>query len=271
MMRVAGPAKRLPAFFVVLDEVTSTADRTAMDRNTELSHLEHFDLAIYMRATNLLKASRSLLENGHWEVAASAARQVFELLVNMEYVAAHPDRESACVKYATFGLIQYAEGELRTMDYDRASGREVDERRETLLHEFLESENWADFRGRDGKWKRQWSGLNTRGLAEKSSDPLRSMQYRQLFVAWSEQTHAAPVALLHALTPRHNLDGWVEDQIATDDREVGQMILMLVTLYLQLLGTLPNAPSISAETQFQWIDRLMEAMRASGHAPEQSA
>lgn len=268
VLRVDGPAKRLPEMFAVLDEVTITADRAAMEPGGASSHLERFDLAISMRATNLLKASRSLLENGHWEVAASAARQVFELLVNAEYIAAQPDRNEVCIKYATYGLIQQAESNLRTLGYDRNTGRPVDEQREAHLRAFLASEDLAGFRARNGKWKPQWSGLNTRGLAEKSPEPLRAEQYEQLFVAWSEQTHAAPVTLLHAIFPSGKVDGWAEDQIAADDREVGQMILMLVTLYVELLQALPNASFVSAETQFKWIDKLGQAAKAGDQASE---
>lgn len=53
-----------------------------------------------------MKSTRLLLEHAHWETAAGPVRPLFELLVNLEHVAAEPDREAAVFRYAKFGLLQ---------------------------------------------------------------------------------------------------------------------------------------------------------------------
>jgi hypothetical protein len=46
--------------------------------------------------------------------------------------------------------------------------------------------------------------------------------------------------------------------MADDDREVGQLIVMLVTLHLELCRVLTFAPAPSLEKQMEWMDRLMQ-------------
>jgi hypothetical protein len=77
--RFPGPATRLPKFFEVLDDITSTADRALLESSDAVTRLRLIDRVVFVRGINLLKASRILLAEGHWEVAASATRQLFEL------------------------------------------------------------------------------------------------------------------------------------------------------------------------------------------------
>ena len=94
------PLKRLPGFFQLLENVTRTADRACAARPDQLTRADVFDIAVFVRAINLLKASRTLLADGHWEVATSATRQLFELLVNMEYLTTRPDPDDERLRYA---------------------------------------------------------------------------------------------------------------------------------------------------------------------------
>lgn len=106
--RADAPPKRLPVFFQMLDEMTRTADRAPASRDRPFMQDELFDMAVFVRANNLVKASRTLFADGHWEVAASAARQLFELLVNVEYLLNQPQPAGERLRYAKFGLLQYA-------------------------------------------------------------------------------------------------------------------------------------------------------------------
>lgn len=56
-----------------------------------------------MRGVNAVKSTRLLLEHAHWESAAGPVRQLFELLINLEHIAADPDRDAAVFRYAKFG------------------------------------------------------------------------------------------------------------------------------------------------------------------------
>lgn len=57
--------------------------------------LVRFDRGILLRAVNALKAARLLLEAVHWEFAAAPARQLFDLVVNIEHLNTQGDRERA--------------------------------------------------------------------------------------------------------------------------------------------------------------------------------
>ncbi len=247
--------------FAVLDDVILTTVDIALAAEDDGSRMSLFDRAILNHGLNLLEASRILLASGHWEVASSAARQLFELLVNMEYIAQQPDRESACFRYQKFALLQMALRVRREIEYDRATGRPVNEERAKLVADLLDGPSFEEFRTRNGKWNASWSGQSTRALAEQSPVQMRAKQWEQLFVTWSEETHAAPVALLDAMMPRDQAT-WIETQVADDDREVGQVILMLVVLYLELCGALPNAPALAPEKRLKWTHALMKEVPA---------
>jgi len=248
---VPAPEKRLRGFFKVVDDITAAADAAAVTGDEEPTRTGIFSRAVFVRGINLLKASRILLAQGHWEVAASAARQLFELLVNMEYLAAQKDEEATWLRYQKFALLQQARRVLREIDYDRSTGRAVEDHRATFAHDMLQNPVFDDFRVNNGKWKASWSGLNTKSLTERSPDGMRVKQYELLFVTWSEETHAAPVALLNSMIPKSEAS-WIETQVAADDREVGQMIVMLVALFLSLHDALAKGPRIDVETRFGW-------------------
>jgi hypothetical protein len=254
------PPKRLPVLFQMLDEITRTVDLALATGEKPRSRDELFDLAVLVRANNLVKASRTLFADGHWEIAASAARQLFELLLNVEYLLMQPDLGDARPRYAKFGLLQYALSRLRELEYDRSAGHPVDNAQASAIREPLAGPAFNEFKARDGRWKTSWSGKSTKTLADLSSDPMCLSQYEQLFVAWSEETHAAPVALLEGILPKQE-ESWIERQIARDDREIGQMTLMLVVLFLEMWELLPAAPPLDPEVALGWITPLRnEAM-----------
>lgn len=253
--------------FTVLDGVRDATLRLVSGANLEMNEAQRFDLAVLNRGINLLEASRMLLAGGHWEAASSSARQLFELLVNLEYIHSQPNRDEACSRYQKYALMQYANRVLREIEYDRATGRPVDEPRAEVARKILASPDLAEFKDKKGKWKRSWSGLDARALARKSSNPMREKQWEMAFVTWSEETHAAPVALLDAMRARGG-DSWIDDKVAEDDREVGQMILMLVTFFLELCSVLPSIPTPDLDSRLRWTDALMAEVRARGQHPD---
>ena len=63
------------------------------------------------------------LEQDHWEHALGVTRQLFELLVNMEYMTNLPDREKAIEDYRQFGLLQFFQMKQREIAYEEQTGR----------------------------------------------------------------------------------------------------------------------------------------------------
>ncbi len=218
-------------------------------------------MAVFVRAINLLKASRTLLAEGHWEVAASVARQLFEILVNVEYLLKQPDPSAERLRYTRFGMLQLLLSRLRELDYQRNTGRPTDETDVTTIQSLLVASSFDDFRTRDGKWKRSWSGKTTRALAESSHVALRRPQYEQLFATWSEESHAAPIALLEDILPK-DMDGWVEREVSKDDHEIAQMALMLVAHFLEIWEMLPGAPTLDPERAYSWTTPLHDLLVA---------
>lgn len=82
-----------------------------------------FERAIFLRGVNTLKAARLVAESGHWEVASACARQIYELVLNMEAIDRAPDRERTSVTFVAFGLLQKLLFEKAELEYERDTGR----------------------------------------------------------------------------------------------------------------------------------------------------
>jgi hypothetical protein len=264
--RSPGPKRRLTRTFATLKDAAAAGD--AVLAQPPAGHLIAFDQAILLRAVNALKSARLLLEAAHWEFAAAPARSLFELVVNLEYVNAQPNREQAAFRFAKFGVLQMIQSQLETAAYERQTGRPVDDERVAVLGRMLEVD-YREFRvGKSEKpqWARTWSGKSTRDLAFASpSQPLRQAQYRQLFVAWSEQLHAAPAALLDGFFPRPGET--LEKLMAEEDTRIAETGAMCVTLFLELWHLLPTLPTLERERIAGWRADLAAEARALG-APD---
>lgn len=224
-----------------------------------------FDLAIFMRAINAVKSTSLLLEQGHWENAAAVARQLYELLVNLEHIGRFADRDEAVLTYCRYGLLQQVQQQQRQMLYDQASGRPVDAVRLDRLALMLE-QSFPDFRSASGtSWKASWSGKSTRELARLSDNPRRLDQYEQLFRDWSQQAHAAPGSLLDSVFRSTDAD-WISEAIASDDREIADMVTMTVTLFVELWRHLPGLPPLEAETALAWTGQVLRFVTGSDPA-----
>ena len=228
--------------------------------------LVRFDAAVLMRGINAVKSTRLLLEQAHWEFAAGPVRQLFELLVNMEYVAAHANRDRAAFRYAKYGLLQTVLSQRAAMDYARDTGRPVDQARVAALDTMLER-TFPEFRRVTKRgnvaWARSWSGKGTRALAAASPNPLRVAQYQQLFVVWSEQVHGAPATMLSGIFPL-GAEGGVDEIVAHDDKEIAETAAMAVSLFAELWTTLRNVPALDPRTMGEWMAALMRQARAFG-------
>ena len=184
--RLPAPKTRLKRLFTLMTSVTTAGDQALMRIPADSKEVVRFDAAVLMRGVNAVKSTRLLLEQAHWESAAGPVRQLLELLVNMEYLAAQPDRDKAAFRYAKYGLLQTVLSQRAAMAYEKETGRAIDESRAATLDAERNLEGaFPEFRrvSTTGKvtWARTWSGKNTRALADESPNPLRQAQYQQLF------------------------------------------------------------------------------------------
>lgn len=258
VFRVSAPSARLPELFRVLTDVVTAADKSM--QRTELTdrQLSTFDLAIFVRGTNALKSARVLLEHAHWEAAAMLVRQLFELLVNMEYLADRPDRRAAALDYARFGLLQKLQAERRRLEYEQQTGRSVDSGRLSQIQQWLKA-GFADMQVRpraDGtlRWQTSWNRKTVKDLAAASPSRLRVTQYEQLYSTWSEQSHAAPGALLDAMFATAHPD-WVADTVKEDDVRVIETANMAIFLFVELWRILPYVRPLGPGEALDWVTR----------------
>ncbi|MFE1781379.1 DUF5677 domain-containing protein [Streptomyces sp. NPDC059506] len=264
-----GQVPKTHPIFEMAGEVISAAGLAAEPAAESADHLVHFDAHVLKRGIKGLEAARLLIGAGYWEYATSVARQLFELLVNMEYLGSFADRKKACRIHSGFGLFQFFLAESRRIEFEIGRGRPAGSSWETSVKDFLDN-HCADFRltpRPDGsaRWRTSWSGKTTRALAEASPDPMRVSQYELLFSTWSEQTHATPGVFVTDLFVRYE-DEIIDEALAEVDgvppevlraitgvgrREV-QTLSMTNLLFLQLWQQLPNVRQPSSDEFSRW-------------------
>jgi len=259
------PKTRLKPIFKTLDLVSATGDKAVLETKDADRDLVRFDINIFLRAINSVKSMRILLAQGHWEVAAAPVRQIFELVVNAEYVNAQPDREEAALRYMKFGLLQLVRGQQAALRYAAKTGRDVDEQRKLSLDAHVEK-TYPEFRGPKKGWLPSWSGKSTKQLAELSPQPTRVDQYELLFTAWSEQVHASPGALLDTFFAQAT-EGWIEEAIASDDLHIAETASIGVVLFIDLWTTLPALRPIELDAARNWTETLMTESAKLGAPP----
>lgn len=257
--RFTAPESRLRSLFTALEAAAEHGD-DAMLRIGEVDELVRFDAALLVRGVNALKSVRLLLEQAHWEFAAAAVRQLYELVLNVEYLADQPDREAAALRYTKFGLLQAVRHQHASILYAQRTGRPIDTERLATLDSMLEH-TFPEYRLKDRsdgsrRWAPSWSGKNIRQLAEASSNSLRKDQYELLFTVWSEETHAAPSAMLDGVLRRADAD-WIEDAVATDDTEIVETAAVALTLFFELWSALPHLPPFDREKVGGWMREIV--------------
>lgn len=268
VQRLRPPKARLKVLFRLLIDIPKAAEAAMRtieipDKDEE-KPLVMFDASALLRASNSLKAVRLLCEEAHWEFAAPILRQLFELVINMEYLAAQQDRQASIFRYSKYGLLQEVRHQYLNLLYDQKTGRQVDSERLAVLEQMLQL-SFPEFRTVDGKgrvhWSPSWSGHSARYLAEQSNHRLRIDQYELLFSTWSEQAHGAPTTLLENMFP----PGLSPDHVvAADDVEIVQTVMTAVMLFLELWVLLPYVPQADPEQRLKWINSAIEEARKNG-------
>jgi hypothetical protein len=253
--------ERLVASFSIIDDIVAAAHEAALDiRYSSDEALEvDFEMKVFERAINGLKAVRLLCENGHWEFGVSAVRLLFELVLNLEEVDRAPKRVVAIQRYIEFAMLQGVRQTLAQQEYDKKSGRSGSEERLTEGRALLDAPMFRKFRVPRRKdtwvWADSWSGKTIRKLAEDSPSPLRQDQYRLLYSAWSEQTHGAPSAILLSSirgpqTARAVMDG--------DDVRISEAVGSAVTHFLEVWLLMKTIPPPTLEQLEGWFKRMLD-------------
>lgn len=271
---LGSPAKRLRPLFRISREMTDAVDiAIARLGPAHLGTQEQFERTILMRGANTLKAARLVAEGGHWEVAAVCARQIYELVLNMEALGRAENREEASITFARYGLLQKLLHQLEEISYDRDTGRPYDQERLDELIRRRDSAIFLDFRiekvGKPVSWRRSWTGKTTWQLAEESSSQMRVPQYRNLFKRWSEEAHGAPSAHIDNMFRRTGED-WAEQVVKQDDRENSEVTQMAMLLFVDLWQLLPAAAPFPASQALDWSNRIFVLIeQRSGKIPEE--
>ncbi|WP_295850376.1 DUF5677 domain-containing protein [uncultured Microbacterium sp.] len=261
VLRVKPPTARLGELFKVIHEVARAADLAGMETEVQ-SDDDRFDIAVFARGINIVKATRSLCADAHWEMASSLVRQLFELVLNVEWITKQSDPTAARFLFSKYGLLQSARHQLETIAYAEETSRPVDAERRQFLRDLLDGVAFSEFKGKpraDGsiRWVDSWNRKSVRELAEASDQRLRVHQYSLLYRRWSEETHATPGALMEGMF-RQVTPGWVDRVVADDDKETAEVLSMAVMLFLDLWRLLPGAPEDDWEAWAGWIGRLRE-------------
>jgi hypothetical protein len=175
-----------------------------------------------------------------------------------------PDRDAAIFRYAKLGLYQKVKHQYLNLLYDQKTGRKINTRRLAVLSRMLE-QTFPEFRRVDQRGKLRiapsWSGHSARHLAEQSKHRLRADQYELMFAAWSEQTHAAPAALMDNILPSNRA---VDDVVADDDARIAETVTMATTLFLELWMLLPHVPQGDPVQRLGWTNRMLEEAQRHG-------
>jgi len=259
--------RQLAGLFQVLDHVILETRTAMLAEQPATTDEARFDRAVLGRALNILEAVQILLPVAHWEAASGLARQLFELLVNVEEIGRQDDPAVARFRYSKFGALQHARERQRNVEYSRKSGRPVNEVFAEELDSLLSSADFAEFRRSNGRWHEYWSGKSVRQLASESESKIRTYQYEQLFRRWSEEAHAAPSTLIREIFRGRSQESWIDDVLSEDQKEIGQVLTMTVILFLELEAALPYAPHLSWEQKLVWTDALQNEARQRGWAP----
>lgn len=264
MAVVTPPKDRLGSLFKLMGDVTLAADRAVLATPHAQERLVRFDAEILIRGINSVKSVRCLMEQGHWEHAVGITRQLFELLVNMEYLHTLEDRYQGTFDYVNFGLLQQVQAHHRGMMYLQETGRPVDAERLAFLQGLLD-DSFPEFKGKvkpDGTqgWVPSWSRKSTRALAELSGDVMRPHQYQQLFTLWSEQSHATPGSFIENML-RGDEEDWIEKAVAVDDKKIVETAGMTLMFFIQLWAKLPNVNPLPP-TFVDWTRQMMQMIGA---------
>lgn len=247
---------QLPAEFDALDAVIDdTGD--ALLRLQPGSESEVIRLAVAERALTVLHGARLLMEEGHWELAAGAARQLFEVLVNVEHLLNQTDSEAGWESYRRYGEAQFFQAGLRKLKYAVANGYNDENDQIGVFEATLADARFDEFRHQKGHIRDSWTGISLEKLASSSRVPDRTAQYRYFYRTWSEQTHGSPSSLISSITPRAASNG-LEQELARVGRESRQEIVILISLFADLASALGIFGSNYRAMVAVWREKLTQ-------------
>ncbi|WP_377104662.1 DUF5677 domain-containing protein [Propionicimonas sp. T2.31MG-18] len=232
---------------------------------------EQFERTILLRGVNILKAARLVCEAGHWEVASSCARQLYEILLNMEAIDRAPSREEASIKFALYGMLQKLLFQKAELEYERDTGRmaRVDQLPE--IQQRLDSAIFNEFRrekpGGGDPFVSSWTKQSTWDLAKASASTLRVAQYNTLFKKWSAETHGAPGAYIDNMFGRTGTN-WAKEAIEQDDEEISGVMQMAMLLFLDLWALVTDTVPFPAEDAVLWTERIFAWIERDSKIPD---
>lgn len=248
----------LRSYFVVLDSAIQAGTATLSTAQGQISDGEVARLVLLDRAVTILQAGRLLLEDAHWETASGVARQMFELLVNVEHLAGQPDTEAALAKYKSFGVMALARRERRALAYATEQGFADGDGRGQELDKLLQCADFDQFRDKNGKLLDNWARRDVAAMAAMSPDALRKSQYEYYYRSWSEHAHASPSSLIAAIIAQPD-DGAVDGIRESVYRETRQLIVMLISMFSDLVLVLGQPRLVNEIEIASWRDGLAAA------------
>ena len=203
LSHVPSARERHPEIFRPLDEMIDSVEKWA-HACIELPDdvVGNVKIAITVRALNILKCVKILMENDHWEDAGILTRSLFELLLNLEEILRVPAQcEHKAVRFVRFGYLQRYLNMKANVDYEIARGtynenvhplKKLESLAPEVFPEFLERQKHTS---KKPKWVHTWCGKTVKELAETSPNAMRLHQYSILYSFTSNLVHSSPVAL----------------------------------------------------------------------------
>ncbi|MFI5365588.1 MAG: DUF5677 domain-containing protein, partial [Candidatus Binatia bacterium] len=228
-------------------------------------------LGILFRSANQHRAIVNLLSTNHVEDALILTRALFELTLHTEELVRDSSAlHDRALRYLRFCRLQIYLESRQIYVLRRASGLPVS----GPLHDVAEvdrraKEEFAAFAFTDRKgrhrWFANWCNKTVAALAEQSSNPMRTAQYRVLYAKGSQIVHAGPSSVFPAIYP----DG-VPPDIATavgHQRDVEEEHLRLAAsfssvfldeIFGMLFDRLPTfSPSWLPEVVAKYCEEIM--------------
>lgn len=244
----------MPEFFKVLDDVVACGLAALSPANGETGSADLMRFPVLDRAVMHLQAARLLLKECHWESTAVVARQLFELIVNIEEIQRRPDPQAAWEEFSRYGVASAATSELAKIEYAKRQGYVDDDARASALRALLASPPYDTLK----VGGRGWSGKSVKVLSEQSRNPERKEQYRYYYSTWSDQVHANPSSLMRAIEPQAASDAERRIRQAVYS-ETRTLIVLLISLFCDLNDVLGVPRLVPDAKAIEWREQLTEA------------
>lgn len=221
----------LRGYFAALDTVIEDLNSVLSQAQGTVTEQFAVRLAIAAKSQTLLQGARLLLEESHWELAGSAARQLFELLVTIDYLLQQPDIDAAWDSYRRFGIASEIRGTKRKLEYAIANGYPDDDDL-TAFEAALSDPSFDEFKNKNGELRKEWAEQTVRDRANLTAH--RRQQYDYYYRSWSEETHASSPEIVRTYVPRA-AGAALDTILGSGERDTRQLIVMLVALTSDLL------------------------------------